>query len=126
MRLNQKRDRELWTAYVEGREPSPESKYGNVNTVKQGGYASKHEAEVAANLQALASRGLITDYKEQERIVLVPGNGKVRPIVWIADFVYIDQDKNKHYLDAKGYRTPVYRLKKRLFQLLHNLDIEEV
>ncbi len=119
-------EREAWTAFVEGRESAPTNKYG---AERAGKYASKHEAEVAANFAALASRGHITDLKEQDRIVLVPGDGKLRPIVYVADFTYLDGNGIRHVVDAKsGYtaKMPVYRLKKRLLKLLHGVDIEEV
>lgn len=116
-------EREAWTAFVEGREAKPEPKYGNE---RKGKYASKREADYASNLWALASRGLITDLREQERIILVPGNGKLRPVVYVADFTYTDSEGKRHVVDAKGFKTQVYRLKKRMAALLLNLTIEEV
>ena len=116
-------EREAWTAFVEGRESAPTNKYG---AERAGKYASKHEAEVAANFAALASRGHITDLKEQDRIVLVPGDGKLRPIVYVADFTYRDANGVRHVVDAKGYKTQVYRLKKRMAALLLGVAIEEV
>lgn len=120
-----KRDsqRAAWTAFVEGNGAAKPSKYGNERTR---GYASKREADYAAKMQALASRGLIKDYEEQKRITLVPGNGKLRPIVYVADFYYVDLDGEPHVLDAKGFKTAVYRLKKRLAALLLHIEIEEV
>lgn len=115
-------EREAWTAFVEGRTAQTVSKYGNV---REGGYASKHEASKAAELQALARAGKIKDYQEQKRIVLVPGDGKLRPVVYVADFYYVDLDGVPHVLDAKGYKTAIYRLKKRLAALLLHLNIEE-
>jgi Protein of unknown function (DUF1064) len=115
-------NREAWTAMVEGRAPK-RSKYGAVRT---DGYASKREARTAAALHALARAGQIKDLREQVPIVLVPRNGKLRAVTYIADFTYSDPDGIKHYLDAKGFKTPVYRLKKRLAALLLNIEIEEV
>ena len=117
------RHREAWTAFVEGREAKPELKYGNE---RKGKYASKREEAHAKLLWALASRGLITDLREQERIILVPGNGKLRPVVYVADFTYTDSEGKRHVVDAKGFKTQVYRLKKRMAALLLNLTIEEV
>jgi len=123
MRRESASDRAAWTAAVTGDKPAKKSKYGAVRT---DGYASKHEAEVAANFKMLAATGVITDYKEQERIVIVPGKGKIRPVIYVADFTFIESGKRR-VLDAKGYRKiPVYVLKKKLLKLLHNIDIEEV
>jgi hypothetical protein len=57
--------------------------------------------------------------------VLVPGDGKLRPIIYIADFYYTDLDGTPHVVDAKGFKTQVYRLKKRMAALLLNITIEE-
>lgn len=128
MGLSRKAEREAWTAFVEGREDasSRESKYGNTKAVFNGRkYDSQHEANVAANLQMLEARGLIKDVEYQVPFVLVPKNGKLRAIVYRADFVYRDPDGTRHILDAKGFKTQVYRLKKRLmFEMGH--EIEEV
>lgn len=121
--MKRDRQRAAWTAFVGGNDAAKPSKYGNERTR---GYASKREADYALKMQALASRGLIRDYEEQKRITLVPGNGKLRPIVYVADFYYVDQDGTPHVLDAKGFKTQVYRLKKRMVALLLNIEIEEV
>ena len=97
--------------------------------MRSNGYASKHEAAAAVNYQALARAGKIKDYQEQKRITLVPGDGKLRPVVYVADFYYVDLGGTPHVVDAKSSFTaklPVYRLKKRLLKLLHGVDIEEV
>lgn len=121
MRRESKAERAAWTEYVTG-QGSTCNKYG---AVRSGKYASKREEKVAANLHALASRGLIQNLKEQVRITLVPGDGKIRPVIYVADFTYRDMH-GLHVLDAKGYRTPIYRLKKRLAALLLGITIEEV
>ena len=125
MRGESTQNREAWTALVEGRPTKKRPKYGNVNLVKEGGYASKHEAEIAAKLDVLERGGKITDLREQVPITLVHGKDHVHGIIWVADFVFTE-DGVVHYLDAKGCKTPVYKLKKRLAYLLLNLKIEEV
>ena len=115
-------EREAWTAFVEGREAKT-NKYG---AERKNGYASIHEANAAVNYQALAHAGKIKDYEEQKRIVLVPGDGKLRPVIYIADFYYTDLEGTPHVVDAKGYKTAIYRLKKRLAALLLHIEIEEV
>ena len=131
-RNRSQRDRAAWTAWVESggtqtTADAPRGKYGNRRSFFNGKwYASKREADVAAKLQPLAERGLIKDYQEQKRITLVPGDGKMRPIVYVCDYYYVDLNGVPHVLDAKGFRTADYRLKKRLAALLLHIEIEEV
>ena len=123
MKRETKADRAAWTEYVDGAAVGKKSKYGNVRTGK---YASKKEAMIAARLQALASVGVITDLREQVRFVLVEGQGKIRPICYIADFMYVDEDKRTRVIDVKGYtKNQVYRLKKKMMMLLRGIEIEE-
>jgi hypothetical protein len=123
MRRETKAERDAWTEHVEGLQVV-RPKYGNV---RSGKYASKHEAEVAANLAALERGNLIENLREQVSFTLVEGRGKLRPIRYVADFTYEDDLGVMHICDAKGYaKNPVYRLKKKLLKLLHGLDIEEL
>ena len=122
-RLSRAAERELWTAHAEGRSPKPQAKYGNE---RNGKYASGHEAKVASNLAALAQCGDIHNLREQVPFVIVPGKDGVRGLTWVADFVYDDQEGKQHWCDAKGCRTPTYKIKKRLVFLLHGISIEEI
>lgn len=120
-------DRKAWTEFVEGK-PSgapkqKRPKYSNQRTAD--GFASKREARVGRDLRALAQAGKITEYEEQKRFVLVAGDGQVRGVTYIADFVYRDET-GLHVLDAKGFQTTVYKLKKRMMWLLLKIKIEEV
>ena|SRR5215469_15993757 len=124
--MNQRQQRQAWTKFVDGdsaASSSTESKYANQRCGK---YASKHEADVATKLRALEGGGKIFELKEQVRIVLVAADDGGRDITYIADFTYYDQDGIYHVLDAKGFKTAVYKLKKRLARLLHKIQIEEV
>ncbi len=98
------------------------SKYKAVRT---NGYASKKEAAMAAKLQLLARAGNITDYREQVPFILVPERGKERAITYVADFVY-REDGKQVVADVKGFRTPVYKLKKRMMSLLLGIQIVEL
>lgn len=42
-----------------------------------------------------------------------------------ADFVYYDMDGTLIVEDAKGYRTPEYKLKRSLMKAVHGIDIKE-
>jgi len=120
--MNRTQEREAWTAHIEGRSPAKEPKY---RSIRWGKYASKREAETATKLHALEACGEIHDLREQVPIVLVDGKGKIKPIIYVADFTFHDKGGYR-VMDAKGYRTPVYSLKKRLAALLLNIYIEEV
>lgn len=95
------------------------------------GYASSHEANRAFELHALADKGEITDLHEQFPFELIPeqtdATGKaVRPCFYYADFVYTDKDGHTVVEDAKGFRTDVYKLKKKLMLLRYGITIKEV
>ncbi len=122
MRRETRAEREAWTAHVEGRTPVV-NKYGNERGRK---FASKHEANEAMKLDALERFGKIKDLRYQVPFTLVEGKGKIRPITYIADFTYCDLAGRLHVVDAKGCKTPVYRLKRKLAALLHGIDIEEI
>jgi hypothetical protein len=123
MRGERRGEREAWTAFVDGTALDKASKYGNV---RAGKYQSKHEADVAQKLDALVRMRHINNLGEQVSFTLIEGRGRVKPIKYIADFVYFDLKGVRHVLDAKGCKTPVYRLKKKMLKLLHDIDIEEV
>jgi hypothetical protein len=65
-------------------------------------------------------RGEVVDIKRQVSYIIQEGfkdpNGKtIAPITYKADFVYLDLTDNKtHIIDVKGYKTEVYKLKKKL------------
>jgi Protein of unknown function (DUF1064) len=123
MRRESSKEREAWTALIEGRKPV-ENKYGNDRSKR---YASKHEADTAMKLGALERAGYIAELREQVSFTLVEGKGKIRPIKYVADFVYqVPLTGTTHVVDAKGCKTPVYRLKRKLAALMLGIVIEEV
>lgn len=105
----------------------PQSKYRNRS---YNGYASKHEAEIAANLHALERFGVISDLKEQVRYKLVPAQtGTIRNekgITYVADFQYWDKQGVIHVVDAKGFRTKEYVIKRKLMKHKFGIEIEEL
>lgn len=102
------------------------SKYSNQ---KHSGYASKREAQVGADLHALANAGKISGLREQVPYRLIPAQtGKIRnerAVVYVADFVYSDQ-LGLHVCDVKGFRTPAYLLKRKLMKHILDIEIEEL
>lgn len=95
------------------------------NAVRTNGYASKKEADVAANLHLVARAGGITNLREQVTFQLVP-KSVLGGIAYRADFVYNDSTGQEVIMDAKGFKTPEYRMKKVLMKFLLNKDIQEV
>jgi uncharacterized protein DUF1064 len=95
---------------------------------RTGKYASKREADTAAKLKLLEQAGGIVDLREQVPFDLLPAcptAGYSRPLRYIADFVFIEEGK-RVVADSKGFRTPVYLLKKRLMAQLHGIAIREI
>jgi hypothetical protein len=95
------------------------SKYKNV---KIGGYDSKRECKRAAELKLLLKAGEISDLQEQIKFNLQPKfrNNQgvaIREINYIADFYYFDIAKKAWIVeDSKGFRTPDFKLKAKMFQ----------
>lgn len=100
-------------------------KYHAVKTEYKGiVYDSKWEAQKAYELDVLQRAGKIEDLHRQVRFILqeayVNNKGeKIRPISYIADFVFYDVKKQKMIaMDTKSpaTRTAEYRIKKKLFE----------
>ena len=94
-------------------------------------FDSKREAEYFQILKVLELSGKIKDLELQKEFVLQEkfklGKKTIRPITYRADFTYISTEDNKlHIIDVKGYRTDVYRLKKKMFEYKYGIEIEEV
>jgi hypothetical protein len=123
--MNRRAERNAWTEFVTG-EKAAGNKYHVAPKEERGGYASKHEMEFAAKLHALARAGKIFDLEEQVRIELIPPDPPFRAVSYIADFLYLDSEGKQHCLDAKGVRTAVYQVKKKLLWHLKKIQIEEV
>ncbi len=108
-------------------------KYGNKKTVVNGiTFDSLHEANRYRELTLLWRSHEIHNLKRQVKYELVPAirqNGKViqRAISYYADFVYIDS-KTGHTVveDAKGYKTDVYKMKKKMMLDKYGIEIREV
>ena len=107
------------------------NKYRNVKTKIDGiTFDSKREAERYCELRLLQRGGMITDLQLQPRFLIQPSykkNGKtVRSIEYVADFMYRDKSGNTVVEDAKGMKTDVYKLKKKLVEYKYDLTINEV
>lgn len=112
------------------------SKYRNIKT---GSYASKREAKRAEELKLMEAAGAIKNLREQVEFVLIPKQDGERACKYVADFVY---DEPCQYTtvnvvpttlthttvveDTKGYRTALYRIKRKLMLSVHGFRIREV
>ena len=106
-------------------------KYHNKKTVVDGiTFDSKHEAERYKELRMLQIAGEISELRLQvpyELIPLMKLNGETfRSTKYVADFVYKDKNGNEIVEDAKGMKTDVYKLKKKLMAYINHIIIQEV
>ena len=82
-------------------------------------------------LEYLQRIGEIKELKLQVPYELIPkykiNNKTVRKTTYIADFTYITtKDDKLHIVDTKGFKTDVYRLKKKMVEYKYGVEIEEV
>ena len=109
------------------------SKYRNKKVNVDGiWFDSQREARRYGELKLLQRGGYISDLRLQVPYELLPNqkdiDGKVieRKVRYIADFVYTDKDGREVVEDAKGMRTEVYRLKRKLLLDRYGIKIKEV
>lgn len=111
-------------------EKKPESKYHNQKTKVMGReFDSRHEAERYMQLRSMEQSGIISDLRCQVPYELVQSQrvcGKmIRASYYIADFVY-NRDGEEVVEDAKGVKTAVYQLKKKLMAVNYGILVQEV
>lgn len=94
-------------------------------------FDSEKERDYYLILKDREKRGEISHIERQIPIEIQPAftdkqGNKIRAIKYIADFSYLDnEDKFIHFIDVKGMRTEVYKLKKKLLAY-KGVYIEEV
>jgi uncharacterized protein DUF1064 len=107
------------------------SKYGAVPTVVDNvRFGSKREAGRYQDLKLLQKagviRGLTCDKKELRWSLDIEG---FHICVYEADFLY-EENIGGEWIevveDSKGFKTPAYKLKKKLMKAIHNIEIREV
>ena len=88
------------------------TKYRAIKTEIDGiKFDSKAEAEYYAQLLSLQKSGAIRDIELQPRIVLTASK-----ILYKPDFKLTYPDGRVEYVDVKGFSTPVFNIKKRLWK----------
>ncbi len=103
--------------------PVKRSKYGNkkveINGIK---FDSKKEGERYLVLKDMEKCGEISDLILQPRLPIIINDIKVCD--YIADFQYTDNNTVVTE-DCKGFKTAIYRLKKKLVKACLGIDIKE-
>jgi len=103
----------------------PRSKYRAVRVNVDGiVFHSKREANRYCELKLLEKSGEIGQLEMQCRYALKVVGQKIGS--YVADFTYWDKDGNFHCEDVKGFRTPLYRWKKKHFEAQYGITIQEV
>ena len=76
-------------------------------------------------LKILQRAGVISKLRRQVTYELIPKQKGERACNYIADFVYVNDKGETVVEDCKGYKTEVYRLKKKLMLWVHGIRIKE-
>lgn len=132
----------VWRNYKQN--PGNESKYhAEKVTIDGETFDSRREARRWTDLRLLERAGEIRDLRRQVKYILIPTQreepiitktGKEKPgrviekeCSYLADFVYQDARTGETIVeDAKGFRTEVYRIKKKLMLYVHGIRVTEV
>lgn len=108
-------------------------KYKNTKTVIDGqSFDSRAEAKRWRDLCLLEKAGQITSLQRQVVIELLPkvkysDAKRATPAVrYVSDFCYMTILGERVTEDVKGYRTPVYRLKRHMLKALHGIEVKEI
>lgn len=108
-----------------------ENKYHNKKCEYKGiKFDSIKERNWYINLENMQKLGKISELKRQVEFVLIETfkleDKTYRKTKYIADFTYKDKNGKYHVVDTKGFRTPEYKLKKKLMAWKYGIEIEEV
>ncbi len=103
------------------------SKYSAIRTEVDGiTFASKKEARRYSELKLLERAGKIFNLQLQPRYPVTVNGKKV--CSYVGDFAYYTSGILSSLVveDAKGFKTPMYRLKAKLFEACYGFPITEV
>ena len=102
------------------------NKYGAKGVTAPDGqkFDSKHEYNRWCELKLLERAGRITKLQRQVKFELIPKQDGERACFYVADFTY-RQDGEYIVEDAKGCKTEVYKIKKKLLLYLYGIRINE-
>lgn len=105
------------------------NKYNNKKVTIDGiEFDSKIEARYYEHLKELEKQGVVSEFLLQKKYLLLEGfdkNGKrIRPIHYIADFEVHYADGTIEVVDIKGFETPDFRIKKKLFEYRYPFELK--
>lgn len=109
-----------------------QNKYKNKKVIYDGiKFDSNREMAYYIKLKMLEQKGIIKDLELQKSFELQPSfklNEKTyKKITYRADFSYVSVQDNKiHIVDTKGFRTEIYKLKRKMFAYKYGIEIEEI
>lgn len=111
---------EEYAAYLKNRgKAAPKApKKSKYNAKRTNGHASKHEDDIATEFRFDERAGA---YILVEQVDIPIESGK-----YIADFVRLYPDGHYDVVDAKGVKTPVYKLKSKSVKARWNIEVKEV
>ena len=98
-------------------------------------FASQKEAKRYSELKLLEKAGEIHSIELQPKYPLIAvrliGGGSVKVGDYVADFRYVEAGYRPFQdtvvvEDVKGFKTPVYRLKKKIVEVQYGIQIREV
>lgn len=114
-----------WLKQLKVKQPGKRSKHGNKPVITEEGYfASQLEFGRWQDLKMYRDAGEITDLRRQVPYKIEHGGKLI--CTYIADAVYFDNSLGKEVIeDAKGHRTKIYRLKKKMLSIICGLEITE-
>lgn len=105
------------------------SKYHNKKTIYNGvSFMSRKEAGYARTLDALKHakdpKERVVSYETQVPFQIELNGIKI--CKYICDFKVLYKDKHIEIVDVKGFRTDIYRIKKKLVEAQYGIKIKEI
>ena len=102
------------------------SKYNNTKTIVDGiPFDSQKEAARYRELKLFERAGEVSDIERQVEYQLIPKQPGERAVKYIADFRYKNKEGQTIVEDVKGFKTDVYKIKRKLMLHVHGIKITE-
>lgn len=103
------------------------SKYNNVKVKLDGEWFDSHKEGLRyRELQLLERAGEISGIERQVTYELIPKQPGERAMKYIADFRYKNKEGQTIVEDVKGFKTEVYKIKRKLMKYVHGITVQEV
>lgn len=119
-------------ALMQGDKKPKANKFGAVPVIHDGiKFASTKEGNRYLALKTMIRAGVISDLRMQVKYPLIPyqkfsDDTYMKSTSYYADFVYTDTATGLEVVeDAKGMKTDVYQIKRKLMKLLKNIEVYE-